>query len=169
MFASAWVCEEVDLDRRFTDRLLARRRVLRHRHCMPASSNSNKSLQPRSRRNNAQCAWRPGINLSTFRSVISPNFIKGRLITFINMWYASVLQCFDAVSWAAGRASRIRPVKHWVVGAGVVVCLGQGADLHVAQLMPLPLTVSCFTKIQIGFTWVVPEKGPLNGCVSVIC
>jgi len=91
MFASAWVCEEVDLDRRFTDRLLARRRVLRHRHCTPASSNSNKSLQPRSRRNTAQCAWRPGINLSTSRSVISPNFIKGRLITFINMWYASVL------------------------------------------------------------------------------
>jgi len=31
------------------------------------------------------------------------------------------------------------------------VCLQQGADLHTAQLMPLPLTVSCFSKIQIGF------------------
>jgi len=29
--------------------------------------------------------------------------------------------------------------------------LGRGADLHMAQLMPLPLTVSCFSKIQIGF------------------
>jgi len=38
----------------------------------------------------------------------------------------------------------------------VVVCLKQDADLHVAQLMPLPLTVSCFTKIQIGFTFLVP-------------
>ena len=43
----------------------------------------------------------------------------------------------------------------------------------MAQLIPLPLTVSCFSKIQIGFafwyrlTWVVPEKGPLNGCVCV--
>jgi len=36
-------------------------------------------------------------------------------------------------------------------GAGVVVCLERGADLHMAQLMPLPLTVSCFSKIQIGF------------------
>jgi len=36
-------------------------------------------------------------------------------------------------------------------GAGVVICLGRGADLHTAQLMPLPLTVSCFSKIQIGF------------------
>jgi len=58
-------------------------------------------------------------------------------------------------------------------GAGVVVCLEQCADLHMAQLMPLPLTVSCFSKIQIGLlfwyrlTWVVPEKGPLNGCVCM--
>jgi len=48
------------------------------------------------------------------------------------------LQCFDAVGWAAGRASA--PVKNEWWGAGVVVCLEQGADLHVAQLMPLPLT-----------------------------
>ena len=38
----------------------------------------------------------------------------------------------------------------------MVVCLEQGADLHMAQLMPLPLTVCCFTKIQIGFTFLVP-------------
>ena len=42
-------------------------------------------------------------------------------------------------------------------GAGMVVCLERGADLHhMAQLMPLPLTVSCFSKIQIGFTFLVP-------------
>ena len=41
-------------------------------------------------------------------------------------------------------------------GAGVVICLERGADLHMAQLMPLPLTVSCFRKIQIGFTFLVP-------------
>jgi len=39
--------------------------------------------------------------------------------------------------------------------AGVVVCLEQGADLHMIQLMPLPLTVTCFSKIQIGFTFLV--------------
>ena len=55
----------------------------------------------------------------------------------------------------------------------MVICLEQGADLHRAQLMPLPLTVSCFSKIQIGLpfwyrlTRVVPDKGPLNGCVCV--
>jgi len=36
------------------------------------------------------------------------------------------------------------------------LCLGQGADLHMAQVMPLPLTLSCFSKIQIGFTFLVP-------------
>jgi len=64
----------------------------------------------------------------------------------------------------------IRPVKRtqwW--GAGMVICLERGADLHVAQLMPLPLTLFCFSKIQIGFTFLVlahpgsHEKGPLNG------
>jgi len=37
----------------------------------------------------------------------------------------------------------------------VVICLERGADLHMAQLMPLPLTVSCSCKIQIGFTFLV--------------
>ena len=32
----------------------------------------------------------------------------------------------------------------------MVICLERGADLHMAQLMLLPLTVSCFSKIQIG-------------------
>jgi len=58
-------------------------------------------------------------------------------------------------------------------GAGVVIGLERGADLHMAQLMPLPLTVSCFSKIQIGFIILVsadpgsPGKGPLNGCMYV--
>ena len=37
----------------------------------------------------------------------------------------------------------------------MVICLERSADLHMAQLMPLPLTVSCFSKIQIGFTFLV--------------
>jgi len=55
----------------------------------------------------------------------------------------------------------------------MVICLERGADLHMAQLMPLPLTVSCFSKIQIvitfwyWLTWVVPDKGLLNVCVCV--
>jgi len=51
----------------------------------------------------------------------------------------------------------IRPVKKTELwGAGMVMCLERGADLHMAQLMPLPLTVSCFSKIQIGVTFLVP-------------
>jgi len=38
----------------------------------------------------------------------------------------------------------------------VVICPERGADLHMAQLMPLPITISCFSKIQIGFTFLVP-------------
>jgi len=59
-------------------------------------------------------------------------------------------------------------------GAGMVICLERGADLHMAQLMPLPLTISCFSKIQTGFTFLVQahpgslDKGPLNVCVCVL-
>ena len=49
----------------------------------------------------------------------------------------------------------------------MVICLEEDADLHMAQLMPLPLIVSCFSKIRIGFAFLVQEKGPLNGCVCV--
>jgi len=66
-----------------------------------------------------------------------------------------------------------KKTERW--GTGVVICLERGADLHMAQLMPLPLTVSCFSEIQIGFTFlgswltrVVPAKGPLIGFVSVL-
>ena len=38
----------------------------------------------------------------------------------------------------------------------MVNCLERGADMHMAQLMPLPLTISCSSKIQIGFTFLVP-------------
>jgi len=45
----------------------------------------------------------------------------------------------------------------------VVICLERGADLHMAQLMPLPLTVSCFSNIQIGFAFLVPAHPGSSG------
>ena len=55
--------------------------------------------------------------------------------------------------------------------AGVAICLEHGADLHMAQLMPLPLTVSCFSKIQIGFTFLVPAYpgSPGQRAVKRVC
>ena len=56
--------------------------------------------------------------------------------------------------WLGGRKGiRLVETEWW--GAGVVICLERGADLHMAQLMPLPLTVSCFSKIQIGLAFLV--------------
>jgi len=52
----------------------------------------------------------------------------------------------------------------------MVICRERGAHLHMAQLVPLQLTVSCCSKIQIGFTFLVLaylDKGPLNVCVCV--
>ena len=70
------------------------------------------------------------------------------------------------------RPDAVQPVKKtkwW--GAGVVVCLEKGADLHMVQLMELPLTVSCFSKIQIGFTFLVPAHpgSPGKRAVKRLC
>jgi len=56
-------------------------------------------------------------------------------------------------------------------GTGMVICLERDADLHMAQLMPLPLTVSCFSKIQIGFTFLAPAHlgSPGKGAVKRVC
>ena len=56
-------------------------------------------------------------------------------------------------------------------GAGVVICPERVADLHMAQLMPLPLTVSCFSKIQIGFTILVSAhlNSPGQRAVKRVC
>jgi len=72
--------------------------------------------------------------------------------------------------WLGGRKG-IRPVKKQSGGAGMVICLEQGADLHMAQLMPLSLTVSCFSKIQIGFTFLVPAHlgSPRKRAVKRVC
>jgi len=83
---------------------------------------------------------------------------------------------FSALTLLVGRQEghpACKKTERW--GAGVVICLEQGADLHMAQLMPLPLTVSCLASVKsrlvlpfwYRLTWVVPEKGPLYGCVCV--
>ena len=53
----------------------------------------------------------------------------------------------------------------------MVICLERGADLHIVQLMPLPLTVSCSSKIQIGFTFLVPAHlgSPGQRAVKRVC
>ena len=53
----------------------------------------------------------------------------------------------------------------------MVVCLEQGADLHMAQLIPLPQTVSRFSKIRIGFTFLVPAHpgSPGKRVVKRVC
>ena len=53
----------------------------------------------------------------------------------------------------------------------MVICLERGTDLHMAQLIPLPLTVSCCSKIKIGFTFLVPAhpRSPGKRAVKRVC
>ena len=82
---------------------------------------------------------------------------------------------FSALTLLAGWQEGHPACKKQWWGAGVVVCLEQDADLHMAQLMPLPLTVSCSSKIQTGFTFLVPahlgslgKRAVKRVCVCVI-
>jgi len=70
------------------------------------------------------------------------------------------------VGWQEGH-SACKKTEWW--GSGVVICQERGADLHMAQLMPLPLTVSCFSKIQIGFTFLVLAHPGSPGKRAVKC
>ena len=95
------------------------------------------------------------------------DFAAGCLITV-----PSVLFAFSAFTLLVGRQERhpaCKKTERW--GAGMVICLERGADLHMAQLMPLPLTVSCFTKIQIGFSFLVPAHpgSPGQRAVKRVC
>ena len=76
------------------------------------------------------------------------------------------------IGWQEGHLAW-KKTEWW--GAGMVICLEQGADLHMAQLMPLPLTVSCFSiiqgKNQIGFTFLVLAHpgSPGKRAVKLVC
>ena len=79
---------------------------------------------------------------------------------------------FSAMTLLVGRQEghpACKKTEWW--GAGVVICLELGADLHMAQLMSLPLTVSCFSKIQIGFTVLVAAHlgSPGKRAIKQVC
>ena len=83
---------------------------------------------------------------------------------------------FSALMLLVGRQEghlACKKLEWW--GTGVVICLERDADLHMAQLMPLPLTVSCFSKIQIRFTFLVlahlgsPRKRAVRRVCVCVC
>jgi len=82
-----------------------------------------------------------------------------------------VLYAFSALMLLVGQQEGHPACKK--LSGEVLAWLSVWSEVHMAQLMPLPLTVSYFSKIQIGFTFLVPAhlgrpgKGPLNGCVCV--
>jgi len=85
-----------------------------------------------------------------------------------------LLKCkFSALTLLVGRQEghpACKKTYEWW-GAGMVICLERDADLHMAQLMPLPLTVSCFSEIQIGFTFFIPAHpgSPGKRAVKHVC
>jgi len=95
---------------------------------------------------------------------------RGVCHLYLDWLYTGV--AFSALTLLVGRQEghpACRKTEWWV--AGVVICLERGADLHMAQLMPLPLTVSGFSEIQIGFAFLVPahQASPEKRTIKRVC
>ena len=118
--------------------------------------------------------------------------------TKFSKYWGHFVQAFSALKLLVGRQEGIQPVEnlsggapawrglrnslgcfshvknidlHYITLHYMAICLERGADLHMAQLMPLLLTVSCFSKIQIGFTFLVPAHpgSPGKRAVKRVC
>jgi len=81
--------------------------------------------------------------------------------------YAEQTFAFSALTLLVGRQEGHPACKKMSGGMLVWLSLEQGADIHLAQLIPLPLIVSCFRKIQIGFTFLVPAHPGCPGKEAV--
>jgi len=103
------------------------------------------------------------INKVALRRVRLVLDLMGNLPWYVT-WYVC-LQCFDAVGWVAGRTSGVQKTEWW--GAGVVIYLEQGADLHVVQLSLASVKSRLVFLFWYWLTWVVLDKGPLNVCMCV--
>jgi len=87
---------------------------------------------------------------------VLPLLLTLLLLAALVFQFPGVIFAFSALTLLVGRQEghpACKKLEWW--GAGVVICLECSADLHMVQLMLLPLTVSCFSKIQIGFTFLV--------------
>ena len=77
------------------------------------------------------------------------------IVLFIDWLYC--ITAFSALTLLVGRQEghpACKKTECWA--AGMVICLEQGADLHMAQLMPLPLIVSCFPAPSVNPTLISP-------------
>ena len=105
------------------------------------------------------------MHLKVITSHVCELFLRNSVVTKLELYHA-----FSALTLLVGRQEghpACKTTEWW--GAGVVICLERGANLYTAQLMPL--TVSCFSKIQIGFTFLVPAHlgSPGKRAVKQVC
>ena len=112
-------------------------------------------------RQSIQCECKKSC-LSNYGSTVSagpvpvPQFRSHDFWRYINLYVAS-----SALTLLVGRQGGHLACKKTV----------WWGDLHMFQLMPLPLTVSCFSKIQIGFTFLLSAHlgSPGQRAVKGVC
>jgi len=110
----------------------------------------------------------------SMKSTVYSFMMKLGMVLIGYTWFSLIVTMLCCCCWLGGRKG-IWPVKTEWWGANVIICLGRGADLRMAHLMPLPLTISCSSKSRLvlplwyRLTQVFPDKRPLNGCCCCCC
>ena len=112
---------------------------------------------------------RPSIHLCPMSLVQNGEFQGYGYYRTLNTFLYAFSALMLLIGWQEGHPACKKTFEWW--GTGMVICLERDADLHVAQLMPLPPTVSCFSKIQIGFTFLVPAHpgSPGQRAIKQVC
>ena len=119
------------------------------------------------------------LQVNQFTLVFFLQFFQKRTVTdlgitgtYLFIWFLVINFAFSALMLLVGRQEGHPACKktEWCC-AGMVICLDRDAVLHMAQLMPLPLTISCFSRIQIGFTFLVPAHpgSPGKRTIKRVC
>jgi len=144
--------EEAD-DKLFTSVMYNKQHVLRP--TLPGTMDTKYHLRPRPTTLSSPQRTDLSLNAILLLGCFLKTFIDIMLVTLL-FYVLTFLFCLSALTLSVGQQEghpACKKTEWWV--AGVVICLAQRAQLHTAQLMPLPLTVSFFSKIQIGFTFLV--------------
>ena len=109
--------------------------------------------------------------LCRYQKNILTHFTNNLPLRLYSNIFSKSLFAFSALTLLVGWQEGHPACKTEWWGAGMVICLELVADLHIAQLMPLPLTVSCFSEIQIGLPFLVPTHlgSPGKRAVKRVC
>ena len=97
-----------------------------------------------------------------------PGYKDQHRLVYFFLFLPPAFFAFGALMLLVGRQEghpACKKTEWW--GAAMDICLERGAGLHIVQLMPLPLTVSCFSKTRLSHLGRPGQRAVKRVCVCV--